>query len=347
MKVFDMEKYLTLKTDSIGDLMKKEYDFYRSITKNVNLNGNDYKVCHKVNFQCRTTLHCNSKCAFCIEKDSSNCKSIPDENYLTALEESISMIQAQGIYPTVTITGGEPCLYKEKLLGIMEVLKRKEVKKFNLNTNALYLDKDILSKMKEVGMPHLNISRHHFDDNVNDEIFSSKTLSTEGLKDIIKEIGGTYYDTTRICMQCVLIKDYIDCRTKIRAYLDYILSLGLDNVAFRGLSKLKEDECNDVSLHKYCNEHAVDIFEVISQIRNDSDFKLVAQNVSDHYTYEDWLYKGKVDVHFAYSDMDILKRYEVEELENEELFAREFVLYEDGHFCGGWNKDIKLIKKFS
>lgn len=87
----------------------------------------------------------------------------------------------------------------------------------------------------------------------------------------------------------------------------------------------------------------MEIFDIVNKLPQDNEFKFNCQNISDHYMYEDWVYKGKVDVHFAYSDMDILEKREKSEIANNINYAREFVLYEDGAFCGGWNKDIKRI----
>lgn len=342
-----MDTYIQTTKDNIGDLMRQEYQHYRHITDPYLIEGKEYYVCKNVNFQIRMTLACNAKCKFCIEKVNKQKMCVEYQKYLNSIEESLQSLHLKGIYPSVTITGGEPLLFKDRFFAILEILKRLGVKKFNLNTNGSLLDKEALIKIAESGMPHLNISRHHHEESVNQNIL--ELHSEDPLYDLsfVKDNigGGKWGNPTRIRLQCVLIKGYIDDLTSIKQYLDWVIEQDLDNVAFRGLSSLNEESiCTD--LGQYCKEKSVDIFEVLQNISQDADFKLVAQNISDHYTYEDWLYKGKVDVHFAYSDMHILQEYEQKELENGELFAREFVFYEDGEFCGGWNKQIKLIKKF-
>ncbi len=87
----------------------------------------------------------------------------------------------------------------------------------------------------------------------------------------------------------------------------------------------------------------MEIFDIVNKLPQDNEFKFNCQNISDHYMYEDCVYKGKVDVHFAYSDMDILEKREKSEVANNINYAREFILYEDGAFCGDWNRDIKRI----
>lgn len=120
---------------------------------------------------------------------------------------------------------------------------------------------------------------------------------------------------------------------------EFAKSLGFDNVSFRGLSKLKEE--NQIA---EIDDSFVDMFSIMNSLKDDDKFKFNCQNISDHYLYEDWVYDGNIDVHFAYSDMDILEKRELKEKELGLNYAREFVLYEDGVFCGGWNKSFKKIR---
>lgn len=344
MKIFDITKriYLSKENNTLDTLMENEYGFYKSLCKNFEIKSKPYKVCKVVNYQCRLSLGCNADCPFCIEKDSCRKNEISTEGYISKLNESLIELHQKGIYPTVTVTGGEPCLFGDRLTKVLRTVKKNSVAKFNVNTNGILLTKEILRIIKEVEMPHLNISLHHYDLAKNSELFGIEAITKEQLQFIKKELGATYYDTTRVRLQCVLIKGYIDNLEEVKKYLDFALELGFDNVAFRGLSKLKKVGLNP-NLHQFCENNAMEIFDIVNTLAQDKAFKFNCQNISDHYMYEDWVYKGMVDVHFAYSDMDILEERENYEVEHNENYAREFVLYEDGSFCGGWNKDIKEI----
>lgn len=344
MKVFDISKRINFEKEdnNVLDLMNKEYDFYKSICNDFKIGEKQYKVTKNVNYQCRTTLVCNANCPFCIEKDSCKKFDIEEQEYINKLDKSLKELHSLNINPSVTITGGEPCIYKNKLINILKTLKNNNIKKFNVNTNGILLDSDILNTFKEVEMPHLNISLHHYDLEKNKILFGNKSITKEQLSFIKQELGATYYDKTRIRLQCVLVKGYIDSLEEVKKFLDFAIELGFDNVCFRGLSKLK-NKVEDINLHEFCNNNSMEIFEITNVLDKDSDFKFNCQNISDHYMYEDWIYKNKVDVYFTYSDMDILEKLELEELKNDINYAREFVLYEDGNFCGGWNKDIKTI----
>lgn len=306
MKVFNVEERmdLTENNQTIIEIMDKEYEFYQSICEDYKIGGKYYKVCNRVNYQCRTTLVCNAKCPFCIEKDSCRKNEVSNDKYLATLDQSLKELHSLGIKPSVTITGGEPCLWREKLIGILSTLKANNVSKFNLNTNGILLNEEILNAIKESKMPHLNISIHHYDLDKNKEFFGGVSIGLEQLKRIKETLGGTYYDTTRVRLQCVLMKGGIDSLEEVKKFLNFTKELGFDNVAFRGLSKLKEVGL-DKNLHDYCAKKALDMFPILNELTNDKDFKFNCQNLSDHYMYEDWVYNG-IDIHFAYSDMDIL-----------------------------------------
>lgn len=347
MKHFNLKDRVELNKENVLPIMESEYEFYNEICNDYNIGDKLYKVCSKVNYQCRLSLACNANCPFCIEKDSCRNNEVSTNDYIQKLDKSIKELHLNGIEPSITITGGEPCLVKDKLLKTLNTISKNNVSKFNLNTNGILLTQDILIKIKETKMPHLNISLHHYDLEKNKAFFGGKSISIDQLKLIKDTLGCTYNDSTRVRIQCVMMKGGIDSVEEVVKFIEFIKELGFDNVAFRGLSKLKEVG-NDLDLHNYCEDKAVDTFSIVNELKNHKDFLFNCQNISDHYTYEDWIYGKKdnfygIDIHVAYSDMDILEKREKEELSKNLNYAREFVLYEDGSFCGGWNKDIKKI----
>lgn len=343
MKIFNKKDRILIgeKNKNIINLMDKEYEIYKQLCTSHIIGAHDYEVCQNVNLQCRTSLICNANCPFCIEKDSCKNNEVNTLNYVHKLDKALIELNKKDIHPSVTITGGEPCADKLKLNAILKTLYKNNVKKFNLNTNGILIDNEIIDMIKTNNIPYINISLHHYDLNKNKFFFGGKSITYQQLKFIIDNLGGTYYDKTRIRLQCVMMKNGIDSIEEIKKYTNFAKSLGLDNVAFRGLSKLKTSiEINE--LHKFCDKYSFDIFNILNKLQNDDEFKFNCQNISDHYMYEDWIFNG-VDIHFAYSDMDILEKREKKELKDNIKYAREFVIYEDGSFCGGWNKNMKKI----
>jgi len=103
---------------------------------------------------------CNAKCSFCFSKGTKYSKNFVEDvkHSLNRLNESVK----------ANISGGEPTLYPE-LLPLLKMLKNHpRVSKIILTTNG--------SKLTDTRwiadyINHLNISRHCWDDEVNNEIF--------------------------------------------------------------------------------------------------------------------------------------------------------------------------------
>ena len=112
---------------------------------------------------------CNAACDFCSNKDNARNKGINLNYYKQVLDELI--VNAK-IVDKISLTGGEPLLYNdlEELLNLLDSYLDKGLKFYVLTTNGILLkDKmEILSKSK---IKYINISRHHFDDYINNLIF--------------------------------------------------------------------------------------------------------------------------------------------------------------------------------
>lgn len=105
-------------------------------------------------------IGCNAKCSFCFSKGTEYSENFVDEvkHSLNRLNETVK----------ANITGGEPTLYPE-LLPLLKMLKNHpRVGKIILTTNGSNLiDNRFISEY----INHLNISRHHYNDEINDTLF--------------------------------------------------------------------------------------------------------------------------------------------------------------------------------
>ena len=115
---------------------------------------------------------CNGKCDFCFWK-----KSKPCDNYLEKLNDIMYSLPSQ--FYQLSITGGEPTLspYLENVLNLID---RNIFTHTVLTSNGSKLLESI--SMLEGKIDHVNISRHHFEDSINDSIFKAKMLTKEEFK---------------------------------------------------------------------------------------------------------------------------------------------------------------------
>jgi len=169
---------------------------------------------------------CNSKCDFCFWKQQKPC-----DNYYDFLETTLASLPEE--FNQISLTGGEPCLSKY-LIDILYLIDRKKFKKVILTSNGTGLykfifDNDPHNNLKSY-IDHINISRHHYNDVINETIFhNTSTIKIPELKKCIKIIHQNKIDVT---FNCVLT-DNLQSKEDILKYIKFAKSLKVDAISFR------------------------------------------------------------------------------------------------------------------
>lgn len=107
----------------------------------------------------KLTDACNARCFFCVEQNS-KCQENA-EYFISQVDSMLSEMEQAGILYSVSVTGGEPLLFK-KFNELCEVLEKHDIKFLTMNTNAKYLDKHI-DKIDGL-FDFVDISRHAISD---------------------------------------------------------------------------------------------------------------------------------------------------------------------------------------
>ena len=267
----------------------------------------------------KLTDACNARCFFCVEQNS-KCQENA-EYFISQVDSMLSEMEQAGILYSVSVTGGEPLLFK-KFDELCEVLEKHDIKFLTMNTNAQYLDKYI-DKIDGL-FNFVDISRHAISDQRNNEIFGCDMPTLNELKSIKKRLKHT-----KMRIQCVLcdVDSIEDVLNRIGAYSF------ADDLSFRKLMKLGEQtgiEYDDKEdLYNQILEYAFNHFE------------LIEQTIQDYYVYEIWKYNDTY-ITFSYSNMKMLGA--VEKVEDDAV-CREFIIHPDGTIAGSWDKNMKVIKR--
>lgn len=188
------------------------------------------------------TKGCNAKCKFCEFKDVAcnfNFKKL--DKVLSSITDNIKINK-------ISITGGEPTLKLRKLYKIVDVIKKKSSKSFLvMNTNGynlLDVYKDGFSRYFD----SISLSRHHYDDKINDKIFGFKTLSSTYLE---CTQAAWWQKKDRLHLSCNLIKGYVDSPKEVYKYLEFANNVKINDVGFVSLMKIND----------YCNNEFIDFSE--------------------------------------------------------------------------------------
>lgn len=165
---------------------------------------------------------CNAKCDFCFwEKQTT-----PDD-YLSRLDHVLENLPKK--FEKLSISGGEPTISKhfDDILTLVSLYGDR----FNhivLTTNGTGLEKHFDRIATSVDF--INISRHHWDDNISNQIFGTESIpSKEELRDIVEEYNKI---DIPVRVNCVLT-DKLNSKEDIEKMIEFSQYIGASSIAFR------------------------------------------------------------------------------------------------------------------
>lgn len=179
---------------------------------------------------------CNANCEFCISKTG---KKFNEDLFFDKLTE----IREKTFIKKLNLTGGEPTmnfeLYNRVVMKLRELLPETFIV---LNTNGYNFEKVFESGSYEY-LNNVQLSRHHYIDEINNDILGFKSVPKERIKEINKNLSHKFLN-----LSCNLIKGHIDKEVEVYKYLEDAGSLGIRWVGFVSL----------IPLNNFCKENYID-----------------------------------------------------------------------------------------
>ncbi|MCK9417183.1 radical SAM protein [Candidatus Dojkabacteria bacterium] len=183
---------------------------------------------------------CNAKCLFCEYADTA--KNFNFDKYKQVLEELKKVIHIQRI----NFTGGEPTLQFDNFKKAVSIANDLDLSSgFVLNTNGYQLERVLQDDLLSARIDAISLSRHHYDDDLNNKILGFTALSSDKLK----ELQNKLENKNLIQLSCNLIKNYIDNPEDIYKFLEYTSELGIKQVGLVSLMPINE----------FCENNFIDI----------------------------------------------------------------------------------------
>ena len=179
------------------------------------------------------TSFCEASCPFCIATNTQQ-KQFVD---LFKLEECLKRLHDENLVRGISFTGGEPFTDVKLLNDILNSIYKifgnhVEVSVTTNGTN--------LHRMHEIEMlsylDALHISRHHYDDRINAELFGVRVPTKEELSEILHSVS--YKDL--FVLNCMLLKDYIGTQEDVHKFLNFAIEVGAGKVAFMACSPIND-----------------------------------------------------------------------------------------------------------
>ncbi len=140
------------------------------------------------NFTIVLPTQCNMECSFCSWRTSDQDKQdVSSMQFLKKLRIILEELPER--FSQITISGGEPSTYKEleQVMMMIGYHKFKNIKKVVFTTNGERLEELSSKSWFTSVVDYVNLSRHHYNDETNDDIFKGKLIGW----DIIQKISST------------------------------------------------------------------------------------------------------------------------------------------------------------
>lgn len=187
----------------------------------------------QANLYVRVGNACNANCKFC-EYHGKN-----DEFDFNKFDLVLQELKSRGILGKIQLTGGEPSMYRDRLIKILSLVRKYFPDRFiGINSNGY--DLLTLIEVKDF-VDNFAISRHHYDDAINRVIFNTNNIpNSNQLKVFIDVVGSD-----KVHFSCNLMKSYISNTDEIKKYLEFCSSIGCRDVGFVTLMPINEFADNE------------------------------------------------------------------------------------------------------
>ena len=262
------------------------------------------------------TSYCGASCPFCLAKNTKEKKYLD----IQKLEECLRRLQEEGVVRGISLMGGEPFTDVKLLNDIINLIFDVFGTGIEISatTNGINLHRlheiEMLSYMDAV-----HISRHHYDDKINQQFFGVRVPSKKELSEILHSFS--FKDV--FVLNCMLLKEYICTREAVHKFLDFAIEVGAGKVAFM--------TCYPVN--DYARAHTMDYKEVLC---TDDPALLFTRS------FQDFDRCRCQDGVYASSTGEIIEFYGRSSNISDCNYCRGFVYGADNHLRAGYDGEIIL-----
>jgi molybdenum cofactor biosynthesis enzyme MoaA len=308
---------------------------------------------NNANLNIHLTDKCNADCAFCIAHLrylNEGLKYIKPEIkedfvYFERLEYVLSRLKDNNV--SLSITGGEPTLNR-KLVNTLKILDKFNVRKRVITTNGTGLffktlyEKTILEHLVDYKLEYLNISRSHYNEDINSNLMTMRkdSFTNSQLKEVVEESKKS---NIIVRLSCVLLSDGINSYDEINKYVDWANNLGVESIVFRQLMNFDNTKVKSGRIPNFCRDQAVYLKTIFPLLDDDKQYELFKQVLGYYYYVEIRKFKH-MTVSAEIADLtkvsNQLNKYR-EKFNKETAF--ELIFHPNGNLCAGWNENDNII----
>ena len=338
----------TLKFQPLREKRQELYNIEDYTLLDFDFEGKKKKVYSNVNLSIFLDDYCNADCRFCVAQLRFENKGMmykkekisSDEEYFRRLDYVLNYLKP--LNPSVSITGGEPSK-NHRLPEVLRLINKYNYRKRTITTNGSGLlddmdGKTVIQHIIDNRFSHLNISKAHYDEDINKSIMRYETgyCSNEMLETIISYSKANHL---RPRMSCILLKSGISNLDEMIRYMEFYQRMGLDNVIFRELMDYDKTSMSNPEKMQYCVDNKVCLNDIWKVIDNDGRFTPIRNLLGYYYYVEIYKYQN---IDMCSEGANLVKLYDEKEKHSDVVY--EMVFHPNGNLNGSWvdNEDILL-----
>lgn len=299
---------------------------------------------------------CNAHCSFCSEELIRNSSHIPTSKrliddydlYFASLETVLLSLKA---FPMgLSLSGLEATAEPVWLTRLLSLIKKLE-KELTFNEKVLYTNgtglqrfPQLLVILKEASFDRIELSRCHFDEEINQQIMRFNRNEPIRLNCIYENTIKNLQSFINIKISCILNRQGICGIDSLEKYLKWIKKLKIKTVVFREMSKLENIYQNNKA-SRWVEDNRIEIEKLIygiapklSSIKE--PWAYLYSTFGYYYYNEHYLWDNSIEVIFETSSYQALINA------NKINIIQKMVFHSNGNLTGDWDSNSQIIANF-
>ena len=306
-----------------------------------------YRIAQPVTFTpYASAMPCSARCRFCsealIERAAARPSSAirPGNGYFDNLRAALR--QLIGLPISYSLSGLETTDDLEWIYPLLDVLEQ-HAEASLVHNRVLYTNgaglarssqgKDLLDRLAAFRLDWIELSRHHFCEDINQSIMRFRSGVDAQYQDRFVSMVRILADRIPVKLVCLVQNGGVATAGDVLCYLDWARSLGVEAVIFREFSKLDDDYVNNVTA-RYIASARIPMADLLEQCLSRRAFAdlFEFEQVTEGYYFWNLIgrYQG-MRVTFEASDYALMHR------QHRSGNVYKLVFHANGNLCADWN----------
>lgn len=195
--------------------------------------------------------------------------------------------------------------------------------------------KAVIDSLSKLGFDRIELSRHHFDSDINQIIMRFRKSELIQEAKIFESVLESLNSRLPISLVCIIQRGGISSLEQIDKYLKWARNLGVRKVIFRELCDVPVSYKNNRTLREICL--ARQGIEQIVQSWLDKESAKINHFVNGYYFWNANFSHQNTEVIFERSDYTLMNENHSSDI------VHKLVFFANGNLCAGWEPDKEIL----